>query len=68
MSRIKNVSARLYFIAGKPLGPGEEMDIEENWINALKNDFATGEIVLIEENSEETNSEKKPSGRKPKGE
>lgn len=74
---IKNNSARVQHIGGKQLAPNEVKEVPDNWKNALKVEFETGELTLVDapkevvqevaqESTEEVQEAPKKRGPKPK--
>lgn len=71
---IKNNAPRLRFIGGEPIGPDEVKEVPDNWKNALKVEFETGELTLVDapkeeapqESTEEVQEAPKKRGPKPK--
>lgn len=45
---IKNNSARVQHIGGKQIAPNEVKEVPDNWKNALKVEFETGELTLVD--------------------
>lgn len=76
---IKNNSARVQHIGGKQLAPNEVKEVTDNWKNALKVEFETGELTLVDapkeaaqevvqESTDEVQEAPKKRGPKPKAE
>lgn len=57
--KITNTSARLYYIAGQKLAPGQTAEIDDSWQDnaSVKSSIAKGELKVAEK-SEEVTAEK----------